>query len=80
MKGVNNVSIEKWKKAFAKAVDIAIDKDYFFDILYHDLFPEVNEIEVSSEEEAMEYGEAIWEYFNEAFYETFGIDREFLYN
>ena len=35
MKSIGNVSIEDWKAAFARAVRIAIDKDYFSDILYY---------------------------------------------
>lgn len=42
-KSIGNISREKWMEAFKNAVNIAIDKDYFSDIIYFDLFPDAND-------------------------------------
>ena len=64
---VGGISIEKWKLAFADAVNTAIDKGYFSDTLFFDLFPEYG-----NEDENYE---KIWTYVDEAFKEVFGYDR-----
>ena len=42
-KMIGGISIERWKRAFAEAADIAIDKDYFSDILLFDLYPNTHD-------------------------------------
>ncbi|MBE6148148.1 MAG: hypothetical protein E7167_01350 [Firmicutes bacterium] len=59
---------EKWMKAFAAAVDIAISQDYFSDILFFDLYPD------APKETAEDY-EALWKKVDEAYKEIFGINR-----
>ena len=38
-KMIGGVSIDRWKQAFADVAAIAIDNDYFSDILFYDLYP-----------------------------------------
>ena len=42
MKEVPELPKEKWLRAFAMAVNIAIEKDYFSDLLEYYLYPEVD--------------------------------------
>lgn len=63
---MRNIPKEKWNLAFARAVAIAIDKDYFIEDIAYELFPE--------EHEADRY-EEIWEEVDKAFREFFGYDR-----
>ena len=84
-KMIGDISIERWKTAFAEAVDIAIEKDYFSDILFLDLYPNTSEEEAAIEEEANielidEVYNAKWKFVDEAFKEIFGISRDELYN
>lgn len=60
---------EKWLRAFAVAVNIAIEKDYFSDILEYDLYPEVD----SSDDQAWE---EMWNHMDDAFQDIFGISRD----
>lgn len=74
--GIHGVSKEKWLAAFADAVRIAIDKDYFSDILFFDLYPGTHEkaAEIDEEEEELinnVYDEK-WNYVKDAFKEIFG--------
>lgn len=39
-KMIGGIPISKWKQAFANAVEIAIDKDYFTDELEYTLYPD----------------------------------------
>ncbi len=74
MKSIGNVSIEDWKAAFARAVGIAIEQDYFSDILFYDLYPNINEElkeDMTEEEEYFVY-QSKWAYVYEAFKEVFG--------
>lgn len=64
---VGGIPIEKWKLAFADAVNTAIDKDYFSDTLFFDLYPEHGD-------EDEDY-EKMWASVDEAFKEVFGYDR-----
>lgn len=83
-KMIGGISIERWKRAFAEAVDIAIDKDYFSDILFFDLYPNTHEEAAAVGEENEELADEIyntkWEFVSEAFKEIFGISRNELYN
>ena len=83
-KTIGGISIDRWKMAFAEAVDIAIDKDYFSDILFFDLYPKTHEEATAVSEENEELADEIyntkWEFVNEAFKEIFGISRNELYN
>lgn len=67
---MRNISKEEWNLAFARAVAIAIDKDYFTDEVAFELFPE--------EWEAGKY-EEIWEEVDKAFKEVFGCKRHEVY-
>ena len=67
---MKNIPREKWNLAFARAVAIAIDKDYFTDEVAFELFPE--EWEAGKDEE-------IWEEVDKAFKEFFGYDRRKCY-
>jgi hypothetical protein len=83
-KTIGGISIDRWKMAFAEAVDIAIDKDYFSDILFFDLYPNTHEEAAAVSEENEELADEVyntkWECVNEAFKEVFGISRNELYN
>lgn len=83
-KMIGGISIERWKRAFAEAADIAIDKDYFSDILFFDLYPNTHEEAAAVGEENEELVDEIyntkWEFVSEAFKEIFGISRSELYN
>ena len=67
--GVPDLPREKWLRAFAVAVNIAIEKDYFNDILEYDLYPEVD----SSDDQAWE---EMWNHMDDAFQDIFGISRD----
>ena len=60
-KMIGGISISKWKEAFRELCEIAIDKDYFSDILFYDLYPDGDG----------EYEEK-WNYTREAMKEIFG--------
>ena len=51
-KVIGGVSISKWKEAFRKLCEIVIDKDYFSDILYFDLYPNIDEELAAIDEDA----------------------------
>ena len=63
---IHGIPREKWLKAFGEATRIAIDKDYFSDILYFDLYP--NE---TSEYYNDEDYDKLWENVKDAFKEIF---------
>lgn len=67
--GVPDLPREKWLRAFAVAVNIAIEKDYFSDILEYDLYPEVD----SSDDQTWE---EMWNHMDDAFQDIFGISRD----
>lgn len=67
--GIPDLPREKWLRAFAVAVNIAIEKDYFSDILEYDLYPEVD----SSDDQAWE---EMWNHMDDAFQDIFGISRD----
>ena len=64
-KMIHGLPKEKWLSAFGSAVEIAIDKDYFGDILYYELYP--NEHPKNSDE-----SEKLWKKVEDAFVEIFG--------
>ena len=76
---IGGISLETWKKAFGKAAAIAMDNDYFSDILFFDLYPstseEVAQIEEIDEDAACDIYNEKWDYANEAFEEIFGFSR-----
>ena len=78
-KVIGGISLETWKKAFGKAAAIAMDNDYFSDILFFDLYPnaseEVAQIEEIDEDAACDIYNEKWNYANEAFEEVFGFSR-----
>ena len=62
---IAGIAMERWKWAFGQAVNLAIDKDYFSDILEYDLFANDDEIDY----------EKAWDAVNEAFEAIFGFKR-----
>ena len=62
-KMIGGISISKWREAFRELCEIAIDKDYFSDILFFDLYPDV--------QGEAQYKEK-WNYAYEALKEVFG--------
>jgi hypothetical protein len=81
---VGNVSLEKWKAAFAIAVANSFGHDDFSDILFYDLYPNTSEeaanIAEDDEEKADEVYNEKWDYAYEAFKEIFGIGVSQAYN
>jgi hypothetical protein len=81
-KMIGGFPVSKWRKAFALAVNIAIDQDYFSDTLFYDLYPNIHEEAVAlglrdDDEEAIDdVYNAKWDYVDEAFKEVFGMARE----
>lgn len=82
-KKIGGISIERWKRAFAAAVEIAINKEYFNDILYDNLYPNIHEEVAGIEDEEVQCdiynekmdfaGEAFKEIFNVELYGSWGI-------
>lgn len=73
---IGGVSIAEWKKAFASLVRIAMDKDYFSDIMFYKLYPntaaEAAAIDDDDEDAQCDVYNEKWEYAYEAFEEIFG--------
>ena len=80
-KMIGGISINRWKQAFADAAAIAIDKDYFSDILFYDLYPgtydeyDKAEDEEEDEDAVCDIFNEKWKFVDEAFKEVFGVDR-----
>lgn len=78
-KMVGGISIDRWKQAFADAAAIAIDNDYFSDILFYDLYPETYDEYDKVKDENTDIADNIfnekWKFVDEAFKEVFGVDR-----
>ena len=74
-KNIGGISIERWKRAFADAVEFAIDNDYFTNILFFDLYPIAAKIDENNEDAQDDVYNSKWEYVNEAFKEIFGVER-----
>lgn len=66
-KMVGGLPMSMWETAFAEAVRIAIEQDYFSDTLFYYLYPEA---EYDEETGYNEY----WNYTKEAFKEFFDIE------
>ena len=83
-KTVGNVSLEKWKVAFAIAVANSFDHDNFSDLLFFDLYPNISEeaanIAGDDEEKVDDVYNEKWDYAYEAFKEIFGINVSQAYN
>ena len=80
-KMIGGIPVSKWRKAFALAVNIAIDQDYFSDTLFYDLYPNIHEEAVAlglgDDEEAIDdLYNAKWDHVSEAFEEVFGMTRK----
>lgn len=89
-KMIGGISVSKWREAFAEAVAIAIEKDYFSDILFYGLYPHTHEEAAAAEKAADEAGlnglevsdavdavyHAKWDCVDEAFEEVFGMTLE----
>ena len=69
MKEVPELRKEKWLRAFAIAINIAIEKDYFLDLLEYYLYPEVD----SSDDQVWE---EMWNQMDDAFQDIFNISRD----
>ena len=78
-KMIGGVSIDRWKQAFADVAAIAIDKDYFSDILFYDLYPgtydEYDKVKDENTDIADNIFNEKWKFVDEAFKEVFGVDR-----
>jgi hypothetical protein len=76
---IGGISIERWKRAFAAAAAIAMDQDYFSDILFFDLYPGTHEeaakIDEDDEDAQCDVYNSKWEYADKAFKEVFGVER-----
>ena len=76
---IGGISLAAWKKAFGKAAAIALDNDYFSDILFFVLYPNTSEeaaqVEEIDEDAACDIYNEKWNYANEAFEEVFGFSR-----
>lgn len=79
---IGGISIERWRQAFAYAASIAIDKDYFSDTLFYDLYPgtyeEFDKVEEEDEEAIDDIFNEKWVFVDEAFKEIFGVDRHLI--
>lgn len=79
-KVIGGISLEKWKEVFGRAAAIAMDKDYFSDILFFELYPNIDEevakIDEEDEEAICDIYNAKWNYVDEAFKEVFGFSRD----
>ena len=76
---IGGISIERWKQAFANVAAIAIDNDYFSDILFYDLYPgtydEYDKVKDENTDIADNIFNEKWKFVDEAFKEVFGVDR-----
>ena len=76
---IGGISIERWKTVFAELVADAIDKDYFSDILFFDLYPNVGEetlaIDEDDEDAICDIYNEKWGYVDEAYEAIFGVGR-----
>jgi hypothetical protein len=73
---IGGISLDKWKEAFGRAAIIAMDQDYFSDILFFDLYPNIHEETANADEEAIrDIYKAKWDFANKAFKEVFGFSR-----
>lgn len=66
MVDIHGISKEKWVRAFADAVEVAIDKGYFSDTLFFYLYPD-------APQDTVEDFTKLWSYVDDAFKEVFGF-------
>ena len=75
-KVIGGIAISKWKEVFRELCEIAMDKDYFSDILFYDLYPETSAeaaaIDDDDEDAQCDVYNAKWEYVDEALDAIFG--------
>ena len=73
-KVIDGVSMSKWEEAFAICLAHAINSDYFSDLLFYNLYPNVHEEAAATEdeEEIDEIYNAKWNSVYKAFLEYFG--------
>lgn len=65
---IGGISISKWKEVFRELCEVAIDKDYFSDILFFELYPNTSAEAAAIEDEEAScnvYSEK-WKYVREA--------------
>ena len=78
-KMIGGISIDRWKQAFANVAAIAIDNDYFSDILFYDLYPgtydEYDKVKDENTDIADNIFNEKWKFVDEAFKEVFDVDR-----
>ena len=76
VKMVGDISLTTWKEKFADLVRLAIDKDYFSDTLFDELYPNISAeaaaIDEDDEEAQCDIYNEKWEYAHKAFEEIFG--------
>lgn len=83
---MEDISLERWKRAFATLCAIAMEKGYFDDILEFELFPFSGDEEevrfdpsLTSEEVYEKIYKSRWEKVDEAFLKVFGYNRDIFY-
>ena len=70
---IGGISISKWKEAFHSVCKIAMDKGYFSDILFFDLYPNTHEEadKIEDCDAQCDFYNEKWEYAYEALKEIF---------
>ena len=72
---IGGIKIEIWKEAFLRVS--GLDKTYFEDVLYHELYPNISEeianIDEDDEDAICDVYNAKWDYANEAHQIIFGV-------
>lgn len=76
VKLIGGIPITTWKEKIADLVRLAMNKDYFDDILFYELYPntaaEAAAIDEDDEDAQCDVYNSKWEYAYEAFEEIFG--------
>lgn len=70
---IGGISISKWKEVFRSLCETAMDKDYFSDILFYDLYPDTGAEPAAIDEDDEKYNpySEKWKYAYEALREIF---------
>ena len=75
-KMIGGISITTWKEIIADLVRLAMNKDYFDDTLFYELYPntaaEAVAIDEDDEDAQCDVYNSKWEYVYKAFEEIFG--------
>ena len=75
-KMIGGIAITTWKEKIADLVRLAMNKDYFDDTLFYELYPnteaEAAAIDEDDEDAQCDVYNSKWEYVYEAFEEIFG--------